>query len=253
LIASTRDDVSPDYSPDGKRIAFESRRTGTQEIWSVDADGHDAVQLTNFGGPAVGTPRWSPAGSKVVLNSRKFGKADIFVVSANGGTATRLTADGSSNSLPAWSADGRSIFFGSDRSGQPEIWKIPADGGQAIQVTRKGAIVVQRAAGDPRLYFWANGIWRMAESGSAEKINDYGWDSYWAPWRDGIVVFGNEFTVNTFRFRDQKWDLLQRLPNPDSPRYPRRPTMAISPDGRWVLLTMTALDRGDLMLAEKIQ
>jgi hypothetical protein len=56
IIASTYDDVSPDYSPDGKLIAFESARTGNQEIWSVDSEGHDAVQVTNFAGPPVGTP-----------------------------------------------------------------------------------------------------------------------------------------------------------------------------------------------------
>lgn len=85
LIASTRDDVSPDYSADGKRLVFESRRTGSQEIWSTDADGHDAVQLTAFGGPPVGSPRWSPDGSKVAFDSRKPGVASIFVVSGNGG------------------------------------------------------------------------------------------------------------------------------------------------------------------------
>ena len=183
FIASTRDDVSPDYSPDGKRIAFESRRTGSQEIWSVDAEGHDAVQITNFGGAQVGSPRWSPDGSKIAFDSRKFGTGDIFIVSSNGGTATRLTADGFSHALPVWSQDGRSIYCRTDRSGRNEIWKFPVDGGQAVQITRDGGETVQHAARDPWVYWWANGsIWRGPQPGGApEKVIDYGGTSCSSP------------------------------------------------------------------------
>jgi dipeptidyl aminopeptidase/acylaminoacyl peptidase len=253
FIASTRDDVSPDYSADGKRIAFESRRTGSQEIWSVDSEGHDAVQVTNFGGPSVGTPRWSPDGSKIAFDSRKFGKGDIFVVGSNGGAVTRLTSGGAENNLPAWSSDGKWVFFGSNRSGRSEIWKMPADGGQATQVTREGALAVQRAAGQPWIYWWAGEIFRMSEAGGTpEKVMGYGGNSSWAPWKEGIVCFA-DFGVASVRLRDHKATMLQHLPHPESPRFIRRQTMAVSPDGRWVLLTMTALDRGDLILVENVR
>jgi Tol biopolymer transport system component/predicted Ser/Thr protein kinase len=254
LIASTRDDVSPAYSPDGKRIAFESQRTGNQEIWSVDAEGHDAVQLTNFGGPPVGSPRWSPDGSKIAFDSRRVGTGDIFIVSANGGKATRLTADGASHALPAWSSDGRWIYCRSNRTGRSEIWKYPVAGGQGIQVTREGGEAAQHPVGDSWLYWWWNGIWRMPESGGQpEKVLNYDSPSFWAPWREGIVFFGDDFVLGSWRFRDHKASLLQKLPRPESPRFLRRPTMAVSPDGRWVLVTMIALDRGDLMLVENIR
>jgi Tol biopolymer transport system component/predicted Ser/Thr protein kinase len=253
LIASTRDDVSPDFSPDGKRIAFESRRTGTQEIWSVDAEGHDAVQLTNFGGPAVGSPRWSPDGSRIVFDSRKAGKPDIFVISSNGGAAIRLTTDNFNNTLPAWSADGRSIFYTSDRGGRTQIWKIPADGGQSAQVTQEGGMAPQHIAGDSSLYYWAGVIWRMPDGGGkAEKVLGYGSPSFWAPWSGGLVAFGN-FTVYSIPFHDPKPAVLQKLPQTESPRFLRRPSMAVSKDGRWVLVTLTALDRGDLVLIENFR
>jgi eukaryotic-like serine/threonine-protein kinase len=253
FIASTRDDVAPDYSPDGKRIAFESRRTGSQEIWSVDAEGHDAVQITSFAGPPVGSPSWSPDGSRIAFDSRKFG-SDIFVVGANGGAATRVTSDGSNYALPAWSSDGQWIYCRSDRSGRFEIWKVPADGGSPIQVTHDGSYFAQHRVGDPWIFFAApEGIFRTPESGgTGEKILDYG-GSLWAPWRAGIVFFGDRFTVNSFRFDDRKFTVLERLPRPESPRLLRRATMVVSPDERWVLLTMTALDRGDLMLVENIR
>jgi len=251
LIASTRDDVSPQYSADGKRIVFESGRTGSQEIWSVGADGRDAVQLTSFGGPPVGTPRWSPDGSKVAFDSRKNGNADIFVVSANGGSATALTAGPANHTIPAWSSDGRFVYYASNESGRSEIWKSPAEGGAAVQVTHEGGWGVQHAAGDPWIYWWWNGsLWRMAEAGgAAEKLIDYPSNSMWAPWRDGLVL-ADSARVGFYRFGDHRATLLQQLPKPPSPRSRRRPTVAVSPDGKWVLYTATVLDRGDLVLVE---
>jgi Tol biopolymer transport system component len=60
LIASTQVEQYPAYSPDGRRIAFMSERSGTQEIWVCDSDGSKAAQLTSFGGAAIYGPSWSP-------------------------------------------------------------------------------------------------------------------------------------------------------------------------------------------------
>jgi Tol biopolymer transport system component/DNA-binding winged helix-turn-helix (wHTH) protein len=59
LIASTRHEAGPQFSPDGKRIAFHSNRSGSVEIWVYDADGRHPLQLTSLGSHS-GTPRWSP-------------------------------------------------------------------------------------------------------------------------------------------------------------------------------------------------
>ena len=53
FIYSTRDDFAPEFSPDGKRIAFMSNRSGNSEIWVCDSDGSNPVQLTSFRGPNV--------------------------------------------------------------------------------------------------------------------------------------------------------------------------------------------------------
>ena len=49
FISSTRDESNPQFSPDGKRVAFSSKRSGAGEIWICDSDGSNPVQLTSFG------------------------------------------------------------------------------------------------------------------------------------------------------------------------------------------------------------
>jgi Tol biopolymer transport system component len=69
FIYSTRDDLGPQFSRDGKRIAFVSNRSGKQEIWVCDSDGSSPVQLTSFRGPNVSTPRWSPDDVRIAFDS----------------------------------------------------------------------------------------------------------------------------------------------------------------------------------------
>ena len=74
LVVSTLFDTAGEYSPDGRKIAFSSNRSGPREIWVCDADGGNAVQLTHFGGPITGTARWSPdvGSSRVDLQACKL-------------------------------------------------------------------------------------------------------------------------------------------------------------------------------------
>jgi Tol biopolymer transport system component len=51
IAASTLDEHTPDYSPDGKRLALASTRSGSEEIWVSDVDGSDPMQLTSMEGP----------------------------------------------------------------------------------------------------------------------------------------------------------------------------------------------------------
>jgi Tol biopolymer transport system component len=74
LIASTRAETDPTFSPDGKKVAFSSTRSGSPEIWACDNDGSHPVQLTWFGGPATNRPRWSPDGQLIVFYSDARGK-----------------------------------------------------------------------------------------------------------------------------------------------------------------------------------
>ncbi|HEX6546473.1 MAG TPA: protein kinase, partial [Bryobacteraceae bacterium] len=139
LILSSHRDDSPSISPDGKRIAFVSKRTGNEEIWLCDRNGNGLVERTSFNGPGVGTPRWSPDGHSIAFDSLAAGNPNIYVMGAEAGVPRQLTTGPHANFMPSWSPDAKWIYFKSDRSGSAQIWKIPAAGGSAIQVTYSGA------------------------------------------------------------------------------------------------------------------
>jgi Tol biopolymer transport system component len=116
FIASTQPDLEPQFSPDGKKIVFSSARSGNYEIWICDHEGRNPIQLTSFGGFAVGSPRWSPDSRWIAFDSpTKAGNDDIYVIGADGGQSRRLTSGPSNNVRPSWSHDGRWIYFGSNR------------------------------------------------------------------------------------------------------------------------------------------
>jgi len=113
FITSTRVDANPEFSPDGKRIAFTSgrfSRSGSYEIWVCDSDGSNAVQLTSFGAEA-GTPRWSPDSQRIAFDSNVEGRWEIYVIHVNGGKPRRITLGPGSSDSPSWSRDGQWIYL----------------------------------------------------------------------------------------------------------------------------------------------
>src|SRR5687767_2718945 len=76
-IASTRLEGMPQLSPDGRRVAFTSDRSGSWEIWTSDQDGGNAVGLTSMGAVAAGYPHWSPDGEQIAFHSNVEGQWDV--------------------------------------------------------------------------------------------------------------------------------------------------------------------------------
>ena len=85
VVASSRLDDNPDFSPDGRRIAFQSDRSGSLEVWVCDSDGSHARQLTTFGHGHTGSPRWSPDGTRIAFDSSVDGMYQIYLTGADGG------------------------------------------------------------------------------------------------------------------------------------------------------------------------
>lgn len=186
VISSSRRDDGPQLSPDGSKIAFESIRSGSGEIWICDRDGTNALQLARFG---AGTPRWSPGGRSIAFDSAKEGHYDIYVLTVAGSLPRRLTSEASFDAVPSWSGDGRWVYFGSNRKGGFQVWKAPAGGGPAIQVTRNGGFAAFESPDGSRLYYAkldAPGIWTVPVNGGEEEpVHDLPPTGYWGYWGIG--------------------------------------------------------------------
>jgi TolB protein len=120
------------------RIAFQSDRDGSLEIYVMNADGTAVSRLTN--NPAVDVfPTWSPKGDKIAFTSDRDGYPDIFIINSDGTNLTKLTNTTANDALPSWSPDGETIAFVSDRDGNDEIYTIRTDGSNSIRLTNEPA------------------------------------------------------------------------------------------------------------------
>ena len=117
-----------------EKIAFTSDRDGNNEIYVMDSDGANAVNLTNH--PSSDRhPAWSPDGKSIAFASRRDENVfDIYLMDVETRAVTRLTNQGS-NTGPAWSPDGARIAFVSDRFGDKDVMVMNADGSRQIQLT----------------------------------------------------------------------------------------------------------------------
>jgi Tol biopolymer transport system component len=134
----------PDWSPDGSRFAFTSDREGNLEIWQIDVDGTDPVQLTFTAPPARNIqPAWSPDGTKIAFVSTQSGKGqDLWVMDADGSNPVNLTnvPDFNTNHWhPTWSPDGSRIAFTKVTSGTDgddwDVWMVDASGSNPVNMT----------------------------------------------------------------------------------------------------------------------
>jgi len=104
----------PDWSPDGKRIIFQSYRTGNFKLWSVAADGSDWRQHTDGIDIDDREPRWSPDGRTIAFSSDRTGRYAIYLLDVASGRVTQLSQGTSQDSEPAWSPDGKRIAYVAD-------------------------------------------------------------------------------------------------------------------------------------------
>jgi len=250
---------NPQFSPDAKRIVFESTRSGNPEVWVCNTDGSNPLQLTSFGGALTGTPRWSPDGQNIVFDSRATGKPELYIVSSGGGKPQLFPTLTNGGSVPFWSHDGKWIYFSSDVDLQPQIFKIPASGGQAVRLTKKGGLVSKETR-DGRLYYSnpriANEIWTVNPDGTNERpvenLPGFAWPA-WDLGRNGIYYFDalrGDTAVYFYDFATRQTRVATRMPGQPQPYEGQ---ISVSPDEKSLLYSQTTENDADIMLVEGFQ
>jgi Tol biopolymer transport system component len=257
LIASTRADQQPDFSPDGKRIVFGSDRSGTYEIWMCERDGSNPVPLTSFGKSGnFGGMKWSPDGRSIVFHMQIEGKRAIYVVNTNKDAPHRLTRDPWPCKWPSWSWNGQWIYF----VGRGEqIWRIHVDSGDAEQVTRDPdrADLPHESPDGKSLYYskgWPNPqtVWRVSlKGGEATKVlSGVSSTAFWTVGRDGIYFFATpdekgHSDLSVYEFATSKTRKILTVERPVE--------WSASLYGRSILYTQVDETDSDLMLVENFR
>jgi Tol biopolymer transport system component len=129
------------FPGDNGKIAFQSKRTGTSEIFTMESDGTSPVQLTDINTKSSGAA-WYPDGTGLAFEnccSKGTDQLEIFSMNANATGSTRLTNNSTRDALPVWSPDGTQIAFVSSRDGNKEIYVMDADGTGATNITNNAS------------------------------------------------------------------------------------------------------------------
>jgi Tol biopolymer transport system component/DNA-binding winged helix-turn-helix (wHTH) protein len=251
---------APDISPDGKRIAFESERSGSHEVWVANLDGSDAIQLSKFNAGETGTPHWSPDGRWIVFDSRVTGRASLYLVDPATAIPKQISTSGLPASVPRWSADGKQIYFTSESTDPAKrglIYRVTAEGGIPEQVTQTRGYNAQQSKDGRFLYFFA-GPSTNAEihvldltTGREQPLKGMPRIAYPTDWvlrPKGIffVEYGPKPSIDFFDFSSQ--GITRKIP------LDRQPIMwgglSLSPDETWLAYSQVHEFRSDLVLVE---
>jgi Tol biopolymer transport system component len=260
ILVSSFPDYAPSFSPDGRRIAFESGRSGEgDEIWLADADGTNPAQLTHGPGLWQGTPRFSPDGKTIVFDSRgEDGYNDVWVIDAEGGAPRRITDGQFHDALASFSRDGRWIYYRDDRADGRDISRVPVAGGQPQRVTHNGGLLA-RESPDGKSLFYTQGdpsspLFRLElPDGPVHQVADCVQGRSLSDGPDGMYFLAcapDEAEAPLYRFdpKSGRSRLLGMLPASVG-----NVGITVSPDAKTILFVKT-VDRGaDLMLIENFR
>jgi TolB protein len=138
VLSSLEPIGSPEWSPDGRRLAYVSFESRKSNVVVQDLLTGQRRVVANFRGDNY-APSWSPDGTQLTLALSRDAVSQIYVIPADGGEPRRLTSSNSIDSGPTFTPDGQSIIFFSDRSGGPQLYSVPVAGGEVKRLTFEGS------------------------------------------------------------------------------------------------------------------
>jgi Tol biopolymer transport system component/DNA-binding winged helix-turn-helix (wHTH) protein len=263
---ATVEQGNPNISPDGKRIAFESERSGSHEVWVANLDGSDAVQLSNFHEKMdTGTPRWSPDGRWIAMDSRVSGKAALYIVDPATALPRQIPTNNIPAAVPSWSRDGKWIYFTSQSPDPAEhhaLYRVPPEGGTPVRVAQAHGINAQESK-DGRLLYFADFAGVASEAGIATiyvlniatgeqrplaDMPQLRCGNDWVLGSKGIFFadFGQQPGIDFFDFSSHR--VTRKIPLDKPPSW--WGGLSLAPDETWLTFSQADQITSDLMLVE---
>jgi Tol biopolymer transport system component/serine/threonine protein kinase len=258
LIFSTRQDYEPRFSIDGRKLSFSSDRSGSNEVWTCDADGAHPQQMTSMTATMTAGARWSPDGQHLVFLSSKEGQQEIYLLSADGGKPVRLTNHPAHDTAPNWSRDGKWIYFASNRGGRFEVWKMAPDPKLApVQVTHNGGFAAFESVDGKSLFFSRAAVastmalFQMSLEGGAETALGIRTNT-WGDW--DVTGRGIYFVSPSPNPQVMFYSFATKATTPLAP-FEKRPAfgLAAAPDDSAVLFTQFDSESSELVLVDNFR
>lgn len=253
-LVSTRRDEYPQFSGDGKSIAFVSTRSGNPEIWISPFGTADAVQITVVDGPQVSTPMWSPGDSVIAFTSHARGSADIYLIHPTGRALRRITHHDADEVVSGWSKDGTAVYFSSNRTGRWQIWRQTVGSDSARRITTDGGRYAQESPDGNWIYVSRSdepGIWKLpVEGGTAVRITSDLIAPYWGNWtvrEQGLYFVNAGVNPPALNLLDPESMTTREVAIlPEGP-YWEQPSITVSPDGEHILYARLDDSRHDIL------
>ncbi len=178
-ITNSGMDKNPRWSPDGTYLAFSSTRDGNSDIYMIDKDGKQAVNLTQS--PHNDEyPDWAPDGLKIAFNSNREGNDDIYIIYTRDKRVRRLTNNSYSEKNAVWSPNGSEIaFLRTDWKGTKNLYSINFGGRQVTQLSK----TIPGVLGEESFPVW-------------NAQNEIEYTNQWSKNRESLAV--NEQEVSSF-------------------------------------------------------
>jgi serine/threonine protein kinase/Tol biopolymer transport system component len=265
------DDTQPAYSPDGKQIAFRSKRDGGG-IFLMDAMGGAIRKLTNLGY----NPSWSPDGREIAVSTEaaidpgaRYSQSQIFLVDVVTKKARQLLGV-SDGVQPSWSPHGQRIaYWGlAQPEAQRAIWTVSKEGGPPVEVVNDRFYNWSPAwSPDGKFLYFASdrggsmNLWRVGideRSGSVQGVpqvitTNSEWSALPSLSRDGrLLLYATNKNRSFIEVVQLDPERGQALGPPLLVYQGARAiyTCSISPDGGWLALGSSA-PQEDLLLVRR--
>ena len=252
LISSSGRNYDPRYSPDGRRIAFVSDRSGSMELWVADSEGKDEKQLTHLNVPWLGGISWSPEGDQIAFDARPQDHSAIFLIAATGGEPRLVEHNAYEERMPSWSSDGKSLYFNSNRDGSLAAWRRSLADGSVQRISPAGIFAIS-ASSQGLIYSSRTGeLWASGADGRnpVPLLPGFRADPVmsWFPVGQSLYLSHFEEQTHSYSFLRYRNGRATTISESSGVLVPNAPDIGISPDERWLIYARQDSSQSDLKI-----